>query len=949
MADNNEERAQNDLPVALVVADQANEVEGLLARAMVQVHRRVAWNGRFRRRNHPAVAVAEQLMQPPMAVAIGWGDDEEGEDDGLFFAGGALAFPLPHAALRGRREAQNISALLFDMVKVPYTCTSLLSGWSGEDKCSARVQQCQETPEQAFYSCTRTHRNPLHEACLRNACIHVIQALISANRGGNVARDNQGNLPLHLLFISHSPMSRTPQEMEAIVEALLENNADGNATVRNRDGNSALHIACSAEPSYISPAIIRRLLGDNGAACASVQNILHQRPLHMYCKQPSNRTSIEIARILLEAYPQAGHAEDVAGRTPLHHAALKSNTELVCFLVEHAEQAASIRSGPLQETPLHLLCQEKPREQHLPALRALVNAAPETVTMANRQMSSPLHALCKNKQPSLEAIRILITADPGVASMSDSEGYTALHYACEYQAGTDVVECLLAAYREAASVVSRKSDTALHIACSANASDETVQLLIKANPDALTMKNDYGYSPLHCVCRAYTPRVAIVQAIVEACPRSVTMRTNGGESAMHLACSSGAYVGVLRILSDSQTEELGTKNDDERLARNKAMANKIGNTPLHEACFRGSGYERIETLAQSNPGWILARNNAGFTPLQILCKGGRLDERVVTSFARIGGPEVFSVSDDTGHTPLHSACREGTDIAAIQSLIRAYPDALYVKTVYGDTPLHLAVLRKANVDVVRLIAESRLERQSSPLLERNVSSQTPVDIAMEAFQNSCRGGGGCCVVANALGAHQVQTFDVLAMLVKLLFYGCANEDVNLVTACVSLHRQNVRLDPAFIRRAITLFPEQVRVIDAEGNYPLHIEASIPVEKMSLLDSSITGCCNGKCHTRLGVLEMLLEAYPEALKVQNSNNDFPLGLMIRGGRTWSKAFALSLRTFPQALHWYGHVGIDDKLLPSILVNVSKHCGTDVLYHLLSTRPTMVARRPDNNMQ
>lgn len=885
------------------------------------------------------------MVVEPVALAVEPNDENMnlGEDGRVFFVADdavIMAFPASVAALAAHPE-RTISPLLNDMVKVPYTCTSLLSGWlSTDDQCTRRVQQCQEMPDQAFFSDPRTERMPIHEACLRNSCIHVIRALLTANEFSASRRDKHGNTPLHLLFISHSPMRRSPEEMDAIVEALLERNPDVVAEATNAEGNTPLHVACSAEPNYVSPAVLKRMLAAN-PACASVQNILGRMPLHVYCKQPSTRTSIEIAQILLEAHSGAGHRVDVAGRTPLHHAALQSNTELCYFLVQHAERAASIRSGPFQETPLHLLCQQKLQEQHVPALRALLEAAPETITLANSKMASPLHEVCKHKTPSLQVIRLLIEKDPGVTSMTDAEGYTALHYACEYQVDTPVVECLLTAHRGAASAVSRKQDTALHIACSANSSSETVKLLIEANPEALTIRNDYGFTPLHCCCRAYLPRAPIVQAIVEANPECVTMRTNGGETALHLACSSGAYVGVLRLLADSPSVKMV------KLARDKAMANKIGNSPLHEACFR-AGHDRIETLAKSNPEWIMSRNNAGFTPLQVLCKAGRLDERVVTTFARIRGPEVFSVVDETGHTPLHSASRHGTDIAAIQSLIRAYPEALHLKTVYGDTPLHLSIVRKANHQVVRLIAESEssMEKRGAPLLEQNGSGQTPIGLAIESFQSTCQGSSGCCVRSDPSHVDQARAFDVLAMLVRLIFYGITSEETNLVRACVSLHRRDVRLDPAFIRRAISLHPEELRAADEAGNLPLHIEAGIPVEKMTLLDSSITGCCGGKCHKRSGLLEVLLEAYPEALTVRNVNDEFPLGLMIRNGRTWSHAFALALRTFPPALHWY-HGGVNENLLPLIIVNVSKHCGKDTLFQLLNTRPTIAARRPDNN--
>jgi hypothetical protein len=47
---------------------------------------------------------------------------------------------------------------------------------------------------------------------------------------------------------------------------------------------------------------------------------------------------------------------------------------------------------------------------------------------------------------------------------------------------------------------------------------------------------------------------------------------------------------------------------------------------VHYACFRGASVESIESLVESNPEWITVRNNAGYLPMQILCKNGRIDE-----------------------------------------------------------------------------------------------------------------------------------------------------------------------------------------------------------------------------------------------------------------------------------------------------------------------------------
>jgi hypothetical protein len=139
-----------------------------------------------------------------------------------------------------------------------------------------------------------------------------------------------------------------------------------------------------------------------------------------------------------------------------------------------------------------------------------------------------------------------------------------------------------------------------------------------------------------------------------------------------------------------------------------------------------------------------------------------------------------------------------------------------------------------------------------------------------------------------------------------------------------------------------MYPEETRITDGEGNYPLHIEAGIPIEKMSLLNGR-GRCCEGRCHERAGILQLLLDMYPDAAMHRNKHNHFPLGLMITSGRQWgrSNSIPLALRAFPPALHWYK--GLDKKILPSVLERVDRECGTDTLYKVLHSRPELLEER------
>jgi ankyrin repeat protein len=832
------------------------------------------------------------------------------------------------------RNADNVSSALYHMMLEECTCKSLIS--SREVKCCERqVIHCSQFPDQAFYLHGGTGRTPLHEACFRGACPHVIRALLDANPRSSCEQDGAGNYPIHLLFVGHR--NSKWEETAEIAQALLEVNPSHIAVSVNRDGSTPLDLACSL--SLVPNSIIEILIQAN-PICASIVNNRRRTPLHVYICHGENH-QVEGARTILQAYPEGSKVADMEGKLPLHMAACIRNVELLIFLLENCPEASGFLDNS-SRTPLHELCNCPLSEVHLYPMQALIAAAPEALTISDSaSMKTPLHIACSARTPYLEAIKLLATEES--ASIKDIDGFTALHHACQCNSDvSSIVKHLLTMSNVASKMQSRKKDLPLHIACSKNICAEVVQLLIISYPSALTVVNDYGFTPLHCACRAYQPKLGIVQAIVDACPLSVNLLTHGDETPIHLACSSGAFVNVLNLLTETQNRLIACEAENESSVKKvkKQTTSNVGNSPLHEACFRGASFEHIEALAKAAPDWIVARNNAHLTPLQVLCKIGRLDARVINLFSRLRGAEVFSVKDSTGHTPLHSACRDGTSLEAIKSLIQAYPDALFSKTIYGDTPLHLSCLRRASNEVIREIVLSSANGKRTTILETNTSGQTPIAIAIDDFQanfvHHCDDG-------SKVNPNHDRSFEVLSEFVKHYFYGTSRYAINsksLLKACVSLHRKNVRLDPAFIQRVIQLYPEEVREIDDEGNYPLHIEASIPVEKMALLNGSVIRGCVGKCHLRTGVLNSLLTTFPDAAKLQNKAEDFPLGLMIQNGRPWDRTFSITLSHFPPALHLYK--GMTKELLPYVLSKVSRECGPNTLFQVLISRPEIMSQ-------
>ena len=515
---------------------------------------------------------------------------EEDEDDFDDF----MMLDLGQGRIEGRISAlraslENIPSTLFHMVQEGRTCVSVLSGWgrAEENSCQSIVHHCRNNTEEAGYV-SRLGRSPLHEACLKGACRHVIQALMATNNRGADESDFQRNTPLHLLFRDNSSSDMnnpnlvwSPQELSQVVGDLLAVNPLVVASRTNIDGDTPLHSACMAPETMVDPSTIVQLLQASPRSAARL-NRKNQTPLRLHCQR--RNASTEVAGLLLQENENALIDLDTErGWAPIHAAAANANFELLRYLVESFPNSVKVQTSQRQ-TALHLLCQyhthlSSPTQHQDTANRSnkirnksihnvaaaidfLLEADPDAILHKDRTDGyTPLHLVCKtegSRQVPLAILELLLECNKGAASISDNQQYLPLHHACEMGANPEVIQALLEAYPNATNSLTFKNDTPLSLAAKANKSAETVKLLIEANPRVLTKTNDYGFCPLHCVCRAHQPRMGIVQALVDACPESLNLQTNSGETPYHLARSNtGTFVGVLQLLGQAQPTTLG--------------------------------------------------------------------------------------------------------------------------------------------------------------------------------------------------------------------------------------------------------------------------------------------------------------------------------------------------------------------------------------------------------
>ena len=283
-------------------------------------------------------------------------------------------------------------------------------------ECQWRAIQlrCQTHPHEAS-RLDRRGRTCLHAACAKKPTLAVVNAIIEACDGPNVAveRDKHGRTPLAIAISFNASL--------AVIGRLLEANPEA-ARIDDHLGHLPLHLACAGY--------------DNGKA--------------------------KLAQMLLPVHPEAAGHESNNGRTPLHLAIEgRAQLDLIQLLVQACPESvvmdgcglnplfmAIYRSASLEVTQALVdadlsVTNSRDRGGGLPLRRAIelqsptailqcLCTSPDIVTDVDSHMgNTALHASFQCGVPRESMVRLLVTTAPHVSTLACRSGHTPLTLACE--------------------------------------------------------------------------------------------------------------------------------------------------------------------------------------------------------------------------------------------------------------------------------------------------------------------------------------------------------------------------------------------------------------------------------------------------------------------------------------------------------------------------------------
>lgn len=491
---------------------------------------------------------------------------------------------------------------------------------------------------------------------------------------------------------------------------------------------------------------------------------------------------------------------DAEGNTPLHAAAQVNDSDLVSFLIlKGADTEIKNKAG---ETPLHV------------AIKKKSVAAAEILGKESNIFSKDgtgKTALELGMAEGSTFFNALITKES--SQMKDANGRGIVHYFAEEKNQAAIDDCIKKGIF--LSMEDNNGKTPLSI-CYDNYEDlnsirmAASLILADATPlrglfsyfeDAVKTRNpsmrfDDGQTPLHLA--TILGQTGVVRYLIER-GASTKSKDVSGATPLHEAVRYGRIEIASYLLdagADSNAQDSLGKTpmliitpQDTRAELYTMLLNHgsnpnakdlYGDTPLHIATITGMTTTIIEKLIKAGAD-INERNKKGVTPLSLAVEHKWAEH--ISFYARYGAD--IHAEDMEGNTPLTRALDNGFEI--VSKLINS--DNCTARDSYGNTPLHIAIEKNANAELIKYIIDCGADVNA-----RNRYGNAPLFLAV---QKNLRAAG------EQLLAHQADVF--------------ATNTENLSPLKLALTAGGEILD-------WILSSEIILAADGIGNTPLHYAA-----------------------------------------------------------------------------------------------------------------------------
>ena len=333
--------------------------------------------------------------------------------------------------------------------------------------------------------------------------------------------DSNGQLPLHLACFKFEERY-PPDEVLNLVKAI---SSDCDVNAQDKDGNTALHIACTKD----NWNIIEYLIWERKASI-TLRNANGIIPLHSIRWQFSSIVPID-SPLLISCDI---NTRDQDGNTLLHHACRAQNIEDIKYLVHNLK--ANIHVTNLEgKNALHLVsswCQFY--NEMVAIFNCLAND--ETESTLDKDSNTPLHTACSSCGDSTSLLEYLRERVPLSVRIYNNAGNLPIHCLLSKRFNSsyvfEVSQLLL--QNTDADLPDANGNTPLHLACQFNLKNVIVHL-IESRGAMTQVRNKKGELPLHLLIKKFCKNLGLIGLLIGS--ESLCIQDDEGNTPLHLACS----------------------------------------------------------------------------------------------------------------------------------------------------------------------------------------------------------------------------------------------------------------------------------------------------------------------------------------------------------------------------------------------------------------------------
>ena len=305
-------------------------------------------------------------------------------------------------------------------------------------------------------------------------------------------------------------------------------------------------------------------------------------------------------------------------------------------------------------------------------------------------------------------------------------------------------------------------------------------------------------------------------------------------------------------------------------------------------------------------------------------------------------PDAAKEQDVVGNLPLHYACDAMVSKEILRAVIRAYPEAATVQNFKGEVPLHLCDRMFNAKEIAELCPESISitdNKGNSPMFPFCyicITAVRPNPLAVNDIVN--------CDTVFIREENPLSAISLLEITRTLETLVTATAHRTLPAVHAALRHTGCPLRLCAI--LIFMYPQQACIVDAFGNYPLHLAAKL-MRRHAWSERVKTNArygveLNSTCRRRHGryedfveyIVAVLTTFFPEAARKQDAAGLLPIELLSSAGASWKSGVSPVLNAYPGAIH---DLDIDNRLMPRMLSKVGRDCRLSTMYEIVRGMP------------